>query len=60
MNLDNESKNYSIILNFRIVVEVGDLVSIGFSSENFHLFNGQGQIFEKLAAWIYAIIGNNL
>ena len=57
MNLDNDSKNYSIILNFRIVVEVGDLVSIGFSSENCHLFNGQGQVFEKLAAWFSAILG---
>jgi ABC-type sugar transport systems, ATPase components len=32
------------------VVGVGDLVSIGFSSKNCHLFNGQGQVFEKLAA----------
>ncbi|RTZ81975.1 MAG: ABC transporter ATP-binding protein, partial [SAR324 cluster bacterium] len=32
------------------VVSVGDLVSIGFSSKNCHLFNGQGQVFEKLAA----------
>ena len=32
------------------VVGVGDLVSIGFSSKNCHLFNGQGKVFEKLAA----------
>ena len=32
------------------VVGVGDLVSIGFSSKNCHLFNGQGQVFEKLVA----------
>jgi len=30
------------------VVGVGDLVSIGFSAKNCHLFNGQGQVFEKL------------
>ena len=29
------------------VVGVGDLVSIGFSAKNCHLFNGQGQVFEK-------------
>ena len=32
------------------VVSVGDLVSIGFSSKNCHLFNERGQVFEKLAA----------
>ena len=32
------------------VVGVGDLVSIGFSSKDCHLFNGQGQVFDKLAA----------
>jgi multiple sugar transport system ATP-binding protein len=32
------------------VVGVGDLVSIGFSAKNCHLFNGQGQVFEKSAA----------
>ena len=29
------------------VVGVGDLVSIGFSAKNCHLFNGQGMVFEK-------------
>jgi len=32
------------------VVGVGDLVSIGFSSKNCHLFNERGQVFGKLAA----------
>ena len=32
------------------VVGVGDLVSIGFSAKNCHLFNRRGQVFEKLAA----------
>ena len=32
------------------VISVDDLVSIGFSMEDCHLFNGQGQVFEKLAA----------
>ena len=32
------------------VVSVGDLVSIGFSSKNCHLFNERGQVFGKLAA----------
>ena len=31
------------------VVGVGDLVSIGFSAKNCHLFNGQGHAFEKSA-----------
>ena len=30
------------------VVRVGDLVSIGFSVKNCHLFNNHGQVFEKL------------
>ena len=29
------------------VVGVGDLVSIGFSAKNCHLFNGQRIVFEK-------------
>ena len=33
------------------VVGVGDLVSIGFSAKNCHLFNGQGQVFEK-SEWV--------
>ena len=32
------------------VINVDDLVSIGFSMEDCHLFNGQGQVFDKLAA----------
>ena len=32
------------------VVGVGDLVSIGFSAKNCHLFIGQGHVFEKSAA----------
>jgi multiple sugar transport system ATP-binding protein len=32
------------------IVSVGDSVSIGFAPESCHLFDGQGQVFEKLAA----------
>ena len=32
------------------VVSVGDSVSIGFSPNTCHVFDGQGQVFEKLAA----------
>ena len=32
------------------VVSVGDLVSIEFSPQSCHLFDSQGQVFEKLAA----------
>lgn len=32
------------------VVSVGDSVSIGFSTNNCHVFDGQGQVFEKLTA----------
>ncbi|HHZ87232.1 MAG TPA: TOBE domain-containing protein, partial [Candidatus Lambdaproteobacteria bacterium] len=31
------------------IVSVGDSVSIGFAPESCHLFDGQGQVFEKLA-----------
>ena len=32
------------------VVGIGDLVSIGFSPKDCHLFDSQGQVFEKIAA----------
>ena len=32
------------------IVSVGDSVSIGFSPNICHVFDGQGQVFEKLAA----------
>ena len=48
----NTEKNKELTVNATgdKVIGVGDLVSIGFSAKICHLFNGQGQVFGKLAA----------
>ena len=48
--MDESNKEVSVHAPGDKVVSVGDSVSIGFSPNTCHVFDGQGQVLEKLAA----------
>ena len=48
--MDESNKEVSVHSAGEKVMSLGDSVSIGFSPNNCHVFEGRGQVFEKLAA----------